>query len=126
MKTQREVMIDSLVDLVDDWELDALIVGAKSYLKCRYKKMKTFEIEEEYMNFCAAQEYPETFTMKRYKMETALVKDVENWELPDLIQWARDKYEIYLRGLSNEQLDREYETFLALDESELELYLEDD
>lgn len=59
-------------------------------------------------------------------METALVKDVENWELPDLIQWARDKYEIYLRELSNEQLDREYETFLALDESELELYLEDD
>jgi molybdenum cofactor biosynthesis enzyme MoaA len=64
--------------------------------------------------------------MKRNKMETALIKDVENWELPDLIEWARDKYEIYLRGLSNEQLDREYETFLALSEEDLEAYLEDD
>jgi hypothetical protein len=64
--------------------------------------------------------------MRRYKMENALIKDVKNWELPDLISWAQDQYETYLRGLSDEELDREYETFLALSEEELEEFLENE
>ena len=64
--------------------------------------------------------------MRRYKMENALIKDVKNWELPDLISWAQDQYETYLRGLSDEELDRVYETFLALSEEELEEFLENE
>lgn len=61
MKTQREVMIDSLVGLVDDWTLEQLLEFAKIEMFTHYDLMSNEELEEEYMDLCAAQEYPETF-----------------------------------------------------------------
>jgi hypothetical protein len=63
--------------------------------------------------------------MHRGKMEEALIKDVENWELCDLIEWTKNSYALYLRDLSDKQMENEFEIYLALSDEELEAYLEE-
>ena len=46
--------------------------------------------------------------MERQKMIQELVDDVENWELEDLIEWAKEQYRKYLRTLSDEEVRIEY------------------
>ena len=55
--------------------------------------------------------------MDRAKMRDALIKDVENWELCDLIEWARKAYWVSLRNLSDKQFAFEYATFIEMKEN---------
>lgn len=61
MDKQREAMVRSLIDLVDNWPSKDLIDYVKVSLWEYYKDFSFQELEEEYMIYCAAQEYPETF-----------------------------------------------------------------
>lgn len=54
--------------------------------------------------------------MHRGKMEEALIKDVENWELCDLIEWTKNSYALYLRDLSDKQMEIEYSIIQSLEE----------
>lgn len=51
-------------------------------------------------------------------MILALVKDVENWSLDDLIAYAKQRYQYVLREMSDEALQSEYNLFIALTEEE--------
>ena len=61
MKTKRDYMIEKLVDSVDNWELEDLIVIAKEYAKCDYEALSTEELEAEYYSLLGTEDYPETF-----------------------------------------------------------------
>ncbi len=59
----------------------------------------------------------------RNKIQKTLIKDIDDWELQDLIDFAKSVYGEYLAGLSEAELEREYEAYIGLNNIELEPYL---
>jgi hypothetical protein len=50
MKSQREIMIDELIDEVENWDWQKLVVFVRSVLFSEYGEKPTNEIEEEYVS----------------------------------------------------------------------------
>lgn len=54
--------------------------------------------------------------MDRQQMIKELVDDVENWELTDLVEWAKERYRRYLMSLSDKEVEIEYSIIQSLEE----------